>query len=85
VLAICPACFIPPVDGCEVVHAYKLDDPVLLAAEGFSRATAGRGLIQVDNTDGANPHDPHGANFVAVLRPLVATWMRTGSLFERAA
>lgn len=37
VLALAPAAiFIPADDGIQVVHVYKLEDPVLLAAHGFS-------------------------------------------------
>ncbi len=83
VLALCPAAFIPPSLGVEVVHVYKLEDPVLLAAHGYhSMPRQDRSMVCVPHDDGCNSsHNPHGGSYVRGAKPYAQRWLQTGSLF----
>lgn len=84
VLALAPAAFfLPSDDGVQVVHVYKTEDPVLLAAHGFSAMPKGhRSLVCVPHAaDEGNPHNPHTRNYVDAARLYVDRWRRTGDLF----
>lgn len=84
ILAMAPAAFfLPSADGVQVVHIYKTEDPVLLAAHGFSAMPKGhRSLVHVPHApDEGNPHNPHTRNYVDAARPYVERWLRTGDLF----
>ena len=85
IIALGPAAFfLPSNDGVQVVHAYKREDPVLLAAHGFSSMPRGhRSLLEVvHRPEEGNPHDPHRASFAEALRPYIERWKCTGNLFE---
>ena len=82
VIAIAPAIFIPPTEGCKVRHFFKANDP-------FAQYTHGRGrlfetpkpedIIELPE-DSAFPHDPHGPEFVKAMKPLVERYIKTNSI-----
>lgn len=84
-IALAPAAFFPPDQGgVQVVHVYKVEDPVLMAAHGFSTMPRGhRSLVCVPHyPNEGNPHDPHTSSYINATRPYVERWKRTGNLFD---
>lgn len=84
VIAIAPAGFIPAKEGCQVRHFVKMTDivPVAMASGRGRLKIDDPDIIKVASNDGANPHDPHGQNYVDAIEPFVKRFVDTNSILE---
>ncbi len=81
VIAIAPAAFISPQEGCEVMHFYKPTDHFFHCALGRSKTENRPDVIQVDPNDGEHPHDPHGKHFIQAIQPYVQNYIQHHKLY----
>jgi hypothetical protein len=84
VLALAPIEFIPPIEGCQVMHFVKMNDIVPVAlAQGRSRLNNDDDpeIIKVPTDDGTTPHYPHGQHYIDAIEPFVKKYIETNSIF----
>lgn len=80
VIAIAPAVYIPKMEGCQVKHFTKLEDPVRYVAKDRTRMDEHDPDIIVVPADTCNPHDPHGPEFVKAIAPFVQKYIEENKI-----